>query len=89
MTNHDNNAWARRAREWRDLQKLLTLDEEALRRIENEAPQPTDEAGMTWWNGLSDQQRAKWGQRVPTGRAVDCWRRYKLDREQESKDCDK
>jgi len=37
----------------------------------------SDEDGMTWWNGLSEAERARWMERAGnTGRAVDAWRAY-------------
>jgi hypothetical protein len=36
-----------------------------------------DEAGMKWWNNLSDQERRHWMHEAgDTGRAVDAWNAY-------------
>jgi hypothetical protein len=38
-----------------------------------------DEAGMAWWNGLSERERAKWSALAGnTGRAVDAWKAFKV-----------
>ena len=38
-----------------------------------------DEAGMAWWNALTEQERAKWSALAGnTGRAVDAWQAFKL-----------
>jgi hypothetical protein len=40
-----------------------------------------DEAGMAWWNGLTDQGRAKWAEDAGnTGRAKDAWEAFKRSR---------
>lgn len=44
MTDHDGNAWARRAKEWIDLQKLLVVDEEAVRKLNDGPPGPAASA---------------------------------------------
>jgi hypothetical protein len=36
-----------------------------------------DELGMAWWNGLSEQERARWAKLVGTGRAKDAWELFK------------
>ncbi len=54
MTNEDNNAWVRRAREWLDLQKLLTIDDATMRRMEDETPHPATPA-ETQSGGTQDE----------------------------------
>jgi hypothetical protein len=45
------------------------------------APMATDdEAGMAWWNGLSEAERAKWAKAAGTGRAKDAWELFKAGR---------
>lgn len=42
--------------------------------------EPTEDetAGMAWWNGLTDQERADWMERAGnTGVAADAWAAYK------------
>jgi len=43
----------------------------------------TDEAmGITWWNGLTKQERARWMQLAGnTGVAADAWAAFKKSRE--------
>ena len=37
-----------------------------------------DEAGMAWWNALTEQERAKWSAIAgDTGRAKDAWEAFK------------
>lgn len=37
-----------------------------------------DEAGIAWWNGLTEQERAKWSAIAgDTGRAKDAWEAFK------------
>lgn len=37
-----------------------------------------DEAGMAWWNALTEQERARWSAIAGnTGRAVDAWNAFK------------
>lgn len=37
-----------------------------------------DEAGMTWWNALTDQERTRWAKAAGnTGRAKDAWEKFK------------
>jgi hypothetical protein len=40
-----------------------------------------DEAGMAWWNALTEQERAKWSAIAgDTGRAKDAWEAFKRGR---------
>lgn len=39
-----------------------------------------DEAGMTWWNSLTDQERSRWAALAGTGRAKDAWELFKAER---------
>jgi hypothetical protein len=37
-----------------------------------------DELGMTWWNALSERERARWSREAGnTGRAKDAWEAFK------------
>jgi hypothetical protein len=37
-----------------------------------------DEAGMAWWNALTERERAKWSAMSGnTGRAIDAWQAFK------------
>jgi predicted nucleic acid-binding protein len=44
-----------------------------------DAREPTadEAAGMLWWNGLSDAERARWAQRAGTGVVADAWALFK------------
>jgi hypothetical protein len=48
----------------RDLQKRLDVAAD-------------DDAGMAWWNGLTEQERTKWAAVANTGRAKDAWEAFK------------
>ena len=42
------------------------------------APTADNAAGMFWWYGLSDQERARWMREAgDTGRAKDAWEAFK------------
>lgn len=53
--------------------------------------EPTaDEAlGMTWWNGLTDVERAGWLQRADTSVVADAWAFFKSDRDAGTDDDDR
>ncbi len=36
-----------------------------------------DDAGMAWWNNLTDRERKRWADLVGTGRAKDAWELFK------------
>ena len=38
----------------------------------------SDELGMAWWNGLTEQERRRWMREAgDTGRAMDAWYAFK------------
>jgi len=41
------------------------------------APTKDEQAGMDWWNRISENLRAKWLTVLHSGRAVDAWEAYK------------
>lgn len=45
------------------------------------------EAGMAWWNGLSDDERTQWAEKAGnTGVAADAWEAFKRQRNAEGAD---
>lgn len=42
----------------------------------NREPTTEEAAGMAWWNGMVDHERAHWAKRAGTGVAADAWRLY-------------
>jgi hypothetical protein len=48
---------------------------------EIETARADNEAGMAWWNGLTEQERGKWAEIAGnTGRAKDAWEAFKRAR---------
>jgi hypothetical protein len=35
-----------------------------------------DEAGMRWWNGLSEHERKRWLEAANSARPADAWKEY-------------
>lgn len=43
----------------------------------NREPTNEEAAGIAWWNGMPDHERAHWAKRAGTGVAADAWQLYK------------
>jgi hypothetical protein len=44
-------------------------------------PTPDESAGMTWWNGLTKQQRAEWLERAGSAIPAHAWAEFKRAKE--------
>lgn len=45
-------------------------------------PTPDERAGMTWWNGLAEPERASWLSAAGSAVAADAWGAFKAARPQ-------
>lgn len=62
---------------WQAADQLLDTARALQMTIDRDSPSD-GEAGMAWWNGLSDDERKQWAIRAGnTGRASDAWEAYK------------